>query len=342
MLAASRALSIKENIMDFDAAKQRRALQSRSYIRLAPNLVHLKTAHGQHEAAFEIEASVATVTFYHGEPPQSAELLMAAAEAVTAEDRSLKSVAFEGHQASLPRHISSTGKLDSAILWQWPSLWLPQLSYPLPPVREMTAGRYHPRRPAKPKGTVYQRFIPWLERDITFRVADPETDLAAFHRWMNDEQVNTIWEDAGSLDKHREILEERLANPHVLPLIGSFADIPFGYFEVYWAKENRLGPFYDADDYDRGWHVAIGEPDYRGKKWISAWLPSLMHFIFLDDPRTQRIVGEPRASHEQQIRNLDRSGFAKIKHFDFPHKRALLVMLTRERFFGDHLWVPAS
>lgn len=343
MLAASKALPIKENIMDFDAAKQRRVLQARSYVRLAPNIVHLNTMHGNHEVALEVEAGIASLTFYEGNPVQSAELLMAAAEAVTAQDRLIKSVAFEGHQASLPRHISGTdGRLDSAVLWQWPSLWLPQLSYPLPPVQQMTAGRYHPRRPGKPKGTVYQRFIPWLERDISFRVADPETDLAAFNRWMNDEQVNTIWEDAGSIDKHREILEERIADPHVLPLIGSFADIPFGYFEVYWAKENRLGPYYDADDYDRGWHVAIGEPDYRGKKWISAWLPSLMHFIFLDDPRTKRIVGEPRASHEQQIRNLDRSGFAKVKHFDFPHKRALLVMLTRERFFGDHLWVPAS
>ncbi|MGO8113688.1 GNAT family N-acetyltransferase [Rhizobium leguminosarum] len=329
--------------MDFDAVKQRRALQSRSYVSLAPNLIHLKTAYGHHEAAFEVEAGIASVTFYHGDPVQSAELLMAAAEAVTAEDRSITSVVFEGHQTSLTRHIAdASGRLDSAILWQWPSLWLPQLSYPLPPVQEMTSGRYHPRRPAMPKGTIYRRFIPWLEREITFTVADPETDLAAFHRWMNDEQVNTIWEDAGSIDKHRKILEERVADPHVLPLIGSFADIPFGYFEVYWAKENRLGPFYDADDYDRGWHVAIGEPGYRGKKWISAWLPSLMHFIFLDDPRTKRIVGEPRASHEQQIRNLDRSGFAKVKHFDFPHKRALLVMLGRERFFGDRLWVPAS
>ncbi|MGY3611663.1 acetyltransferase, partial [Bradyrhizobium sp. Lot11] len=136
-------------------------------------------------------------TFYEGNPVQSAELLMAAAEAVTAQDRSIKSIAFEGHQACLPPHIAGAGgRLDSAILWQWPSLWLPQLSYPLPPVQQMTAGRYHPRRPAKPRGTVYQRFIPWLERDITFRVADPETDLAVFHRWMNDEQVNTIWEDA--------------------------------------------------------------------------------------------------------------------------------------------------
>jgi hypothetical protein len=65
-----------------------------------------------------------------------------------------------------------------------------------------------------------------------------------------------------------------------------------------------------------------------------------MHFIFLDDIRTQRIVGEPKASHAQQIRNLDRAGFAKVKYFDLQHKRALLVMLLRERFFADRLWAP--
>ncbi|WP_431323509.1 GNAT family N-acetyltransferase [Rhizobium sp. YTU87027] len=329
--------------MDFDAVKQRCAICSRSYRRHGPNILYLETASGHHEATVEVKAGVASLTFYHGNPVPSAELLMAAAEAVTAEDPSIKAVVCEQQKVTLETHgLGDGGRLEPIILWQWPSLWLPQLTYPLPPVQELTAGRYHPRRPRKPTGTVYRRFIPWLERDVSFRVADPNTDLACFHRWMNDEQVNTIWEDAGPIDKHRDILQARIADPHVLPLIGSFGDTPFGYFEVYWAKEDRLGPFYDADDYDRGWHVAIGEPDYRGKKWISAWLPSLMHFIFLDDPRTRRIVGEPRASHEQQIRNLDRSGFSKIKHFDFPHKRALLVMLSRERFFGDHLWVPAA
>ena len=128
----------------------------------------------------------------------------------------------------------------------------------------------------------------------------------------------------------------------MLPLIGCFGDVPFGYFEVYWAKENRIAPFYDADDYDRGWHVVVGEDAYRGRRYISAWLPSLMHYMFLDDCRTQRIVGEPAAAHSQQLRNLELSGFAKIKNFDFPHKRATLVMLLRERFFGDRLWLPAT
>ncbi len=231
--------------------------------------------------------------------------------------------------------------VDPRAFWQWPAPWIAKPAYPNPQIHVFSNGQFHPKRPHKLKGIVYERYIPWLDQVLSFRVADPQVDIEHFHSWMNDEQVNVIWEDGGDREKHVAILEERLHDPHMLALIGCFNDVPFGYFEIYWAKENRLGPYYDAQDYDRGWHVAIGEPAYRGKQWITAWLPSLMHFIFLDDPRTQRIVGEPRASHEQQIRNLDRSGFAKVKHFDFPHKRAMLVMLTRERFFGDSLWVPA-
>ncbi|WP_454625854.1 GNAT family N-acetyltransferase [Bradyrhizobium cenepequi] len=159
---------------------------------------------------------------------------------------------------------------------------------------------------------------------------------------MNDPRIDAFWNEAGDLEKHRTYLSRILADPHMLPLIGCFGDQAFGYFELYWAKENRIAPFYDADDYDRGWHVVVGEDAYRGRRYISAWLPSLMHYMFLDDCRTQRIVGEPAASHLQQLRNLEVSGFAKIKNFDFPHKRATLVMLLRERFFGDRLWLPVA
>ena len=233
--------------------------------------------------------------------------------------------------------------VQADLLWQQPQLWLArheQAAYPQRLV--LDKGVRRPLRAPKPKGLVYARFIPWLDKTISFHIASPEAHLEPFNRWMNDPRVAEIWEEAGDIAKHRAYLKERLADPHALPLIGCFDEAPFGYFEVYWAKENRLGPYYEAQDYDRGWHVLVGEDAFRGKAWLTAWLPSLMHFIFLDDARTQRIVGEPKASHAQQIRNLDRSGFAKIKHVDFPHKRALLVMLLRERFFGDRLWQPAQ
>lgn len=71
-------------------------------------------------------------------------------------------------------------------------------------------------------------------------------------------------------------------------------------------------------------------------------MPSIVHCIFLSDPRTRRVVGEPAANHQQQIRNLDRGGFAKVREFDFTHKRALLVSLSRARFFAERLWVPRT
>lgn len=280
-------------------------------------------------------------------------LALAAAEALFARQTGTKHLRLGIARASDLRAaliasgaaISEGGELRviPELFFQLPLLWLPKKAVSaFPQIYVMTNGMRHPLRPPRSLGVAYARFIPWLGRVLSFQTINVEAHLPLFNRWMNEPQVNKIWEEGGSLDKHRSYLQERVDDPHVLPLIGYFDQEAFGYFEVYWAKENRLGPYYSANDYDRGWHVAVGEPAFRGKAWISAWLPSLMHFMFLDDPRTQRIVGEPSASHAQQIRNLERSGFSKIKHFDFPHKRALLVMLLRERFFGDRLWLPSG
>ncbi len=228
-------------------------------------------------------------------------------------------------------------------LMQQPALWLARGEEPPFPERfVLSGGRRHPLRRPKPEGVTYARFIPWLGEILTFRTVDVEDDLEVFHRWMNDPRVASFWNESGDIEHHRRYLEDLIADPHMIPIIGALDGVPFAYFEIYWAKENRLAPFYDVDDYDRGWHVAVGEASRRGGAYIAAWLPSLMHFMFLDDPRTRRIVGEPAASHVQQIRNLERSGFARIKTFDFPHKRAALVSLLRERFFADRLWLPAQ
>lgn len=232
--------------------------------------------------------------------------------------------------------------VSPSMLWQLPQLWLPQPPAIYPQQHVRSGERWHPLRPAKPSGYVYERFIPWLGQSIAFRVASVEQDLHTMHRWMNDPRVAEFFQEEGDLDYQRRYLEGRLEDPHMLPLIAEFNRVPFGYMEVYWAQENRLGPYYAADDYDRGWHVLVGEAAYSGGQFISAWLPSLMHYMFLDEPRTQRIVGEPAASHQRQVRNLQRSGFAAVKDFDFPHKRATLVMLEREKFFSNRLWHPST
>jgi acetyl CoA:N6-hydroxylysine acetyl transferase len=211
----------------------------------------------------------------------------------------------------------------------------PPMTDTLPPVASSSPQRRsHPVRPPYPAGMVYQRFIPQLQGMLGLRTLDPEPDLPLLHAWMNNPRVARFWEEDGSLEQHRAFVQKAMASTHTHPLIGCFNDQPFGYFEAYWAAEDRIAPFCDPDDHDRGIHMLIGDEDFRGPHRVSAWLTSLLHYLFLDDMRTGTIVCEPRWDNAKMITYLCQAGFVLRKHFDFPHKRAALLTLSRATFFA--------
>jgi len=211
----------------------------------------------------------------------------------------------------------------------------------LPPPRQQTFplhyvvsdGKRHPLRPPLPTGELYRRYLPGQELRVSFRSVDPDADLDTFHAWHNEPRVSAFWELAGSKAMHREYLDKVTNDPHMQPVFGCFDGEPFGYFEIYWAKEDRIAPYYPADDYDRGVHMLVGEQRWRGPHRVAAWLPSLVHFMFLDDPRTRNVVAEPRADNAKMIGYMQQAGFCRLKEFDFPHKRAAMMLLSREVFF---------
>jgi RimJ/RimL family protein N-acetyltransferase len=221
--------------------------------------------------------------------------------------------------------------------WQVPDRWIMHPTPPWPTLWQSGPNGRHPVRPPKPVGPLYRRQIPWLDQYIELRAADMD-DLETFHRWQNNPRVAEFFEEAGTLEEHQTTLQSVIDDPHVLPVIGSLGGRDFGYFELYWARENRIGGVYDADQWDRGWHVLIGEDDMRGADCVTAWMPSLMHYMFLAEPRTQALMGEPKASHLKQLKNLGRGGFAHVRDFDFSHKRATLVRLERQHFFESRIW----
>ncbi len=213
--------------------------------------------------------------------------------------------------------------------------WLrsrPASCTPLTSVTEMGKIR-HPQRPPEPKGLVYERYDPVIDMTISFRTIDPARDLETFYSWMNDGRVAFFWELAQSEAELAAYLETLQKDPHAFGLIGCFDDDPFGYFEVYWSKEDRLGSYYDADDYDRGWHGLVGNRRHLGHAKTLAWLRALTHCLFIDDLRTRKVVGEPRASHTKLLRYADAVAYYKVKEFDFPHKRSALMHCDRETFF---------
>lgn len=159
--------------------------------------------------------------------------------------------------------------------------------------------------------------------------------LDQFHQWHNQPYVYEFWELNKTKEELKEYLEKLASEPQVEPVIGYINDEPCAYFEIYWAYYDRIAPYCDATLYDRGYHLLIGNKQYLGLRNTILWLNLVNDFIFKDEPRTQRIVGEPRADNVGILKYVEHTPFVKVKEFDFPHKRAALLECKRERFYRE-------
>ncbi len=254
--------------------------------------------------------------------------------------------------------------------------------YPPPPMQyTITNHIRHPLRPKPPRmGEVfYTRFIPSVGQYLAFRVASispkpvpymgpvgptPPTpapavltmgDAALLEMWHRNPRVSAFWGEYGE-----GLLSSALQSRHSFPVIGLWDGVPFGYFELYWVKEDLLGRYAGStvDDWDRGCHVLIGEEWARGR--VQSWLTSLVHFLFCADYRTMSICLEPRVDNARLvmprveigipdharmptndslrfIQHLQYAGFNKEKEIAFPHKQAWFGRLRRECWEGPSL-----
>lgn len=214
--------------------------------------------------------------------------------------------------------------------------WLDKALWPILPDRIVQTGDIrHPRRPTVENQILYRRFAPGLGKTITLRQATVEEDSERFHRWQNSPRVAKFWEYPWSRERLNAMLNERRADPHSTPLILEANGEAVGYFETYYAVEDRLGPYCDADPYDQGVHVLVGEQAFLGKGQTPHWLNAVSHFLFLAEPRTRHIWGEPKADNKAMLRHTETTTWEKRGEFDFPHKRAALLCNPRDRFFLD-------
>lgn len=128
------------------------------------------------------------------------------------------------------------------------------------------------------------------------------TDVQLLHKWMNDPRVAASWGEQGPQSHQEAFLKSGLESRHSFPVIGMFDDRPFGYFEIYWVKEDRLSAqLSDCGDWDRGLHVLVGEQEFRGSHRVKVWLSALVHYCFLADQRTNAVYMEPRVDNEKCV-----------------------------------------
>ncbi|KAI0131007.1 acyl-CoA N-acyltransferase [Daldinia grandis] len=234
---------------------------------------------------------------------------------------------------------------------------LPTFYPPAPLQYILTNNVRHPLRQKPPHmGEIfYTRFVPSVGKYLSFRVASlsPKpipclgpmgpaerenthlntlSDTSLLQMWLSSPRVQAFW---GGYQPN--FLSNALQSRHSFPAIGMWDGVPFGYFEIYWVKEDNLGRYMgnDAQDFDRGIHVLIGEEWARGK--VQHWLSSIVHWCLQADYRTMNICLEPRVDNTKFIQHLQNGGFAKEREISFPHKRAWLCRLRRDGWDGPSM-----
>ncbi|KAI0837243.1 acyl-CoA N-acyltransferase [Hypoxylon sp. FL0890] len=258
-----------------------------------------------------------------------------------------------GQLASLSNQMTAEVP-SSPIGPYYSSSHLPTYYPPAPLQYILTNGIRHPLRQKPPHmGEVfYTRFIPSIGKYLSFRVASlsPKpvaclgpvgpgerenshlstlSDTSLLQMWLSSPRVSAFWGQY-----YPQFLSNALQSRHSFPAIAMWDGVPFGYFEIYWVKEDILGRYMgnDAQDFDRGIHVLIGEEWARGR--VQQWLSSIVHWCFQADYRTMNICLEPRVDNERFIQHLQYGGFSKEREVSFPHKRAWLCRLRRDVWDG--------
>ena len=276
----------------------------------------------------ELKGTTLKLSEVESNQKDSRELLLIALEYVLGHNRQIQ--AFEAPGMNYLR----------SEFFQLRELWHHETGFTMSPEKwTETNGRAHPVRLAPHHGVVYKRYVPELHKTISFRLTNVEKDLDTFHEWHNQPRVSFFWELNQPKDALKAYMEKSLKDPHQFPMVIEIDDEPVGYFEFYWVQEDRLGPYYDSEAFDRGFHFLIGNKNFLGYLNTDTIIKSALHCLFLDDPRTRKVMAEPRHDNQKVLRYAEASkGWRKVKEFDFPHKRAALLECRREGFFnGDAL-----
>jgi len=129
-----------------------------------------------------------------------------------------------------------------------------------------------------------------------------DCDIGLLHKWMNETRVSLDWVVQGRKSEQEKFLQASLRKKHSVPLIGCLDGKPFGFFELYWVKEDSFGKVLgNADDYDRGIRCLVGEQEFQDSHRVKIWLSGLVHYCWLADNRTNAVMLEPSVDNERYV-----------------------------------------
>jgi RimJ/RimL family protein N-acetyltransferase len=162
---------------------------------------------------------------------------------------------------------------------------------------------------------------PVLAAPWSIREAD---DAELVSRWMNEPHVEKFWEQAWPPERWAGVLAEQRKGDYSRPYVVGYEGEPFAYVEIYRTPRDVVGRNYDADPYDLGIHLAIGDRARTGKGLGRAMVRAIADSLSTNDARCRRVLADPDERHVMARRMFVGAGFRLLGVRDLGHKRAAL------------------
>ncbi|GGD04711.1 rhizobactin siderophore biosynthesis protein RhbD [Thalassobacillus devorans] len=170
-----------------------------------------------------------------------------------------------------------------------------------------------------------------VEKNISFRKLDYDRDLTDVFLWMHQQHVIPFWQLNLPFSKFSRHLKDALDDRHQTLYIGEIDGHPMSYWEAYWVKEDVVEKCYEAEPFDQGIHLLIGDPQYLGRGYALPLLRAMVGFQF-KRPETKKVVAEPDIRNEKMIHVFEKCGFEAVHPIELPDKTGLLMFCHRETF----------
>jgi RimJ/RimL family protein N-acetyltransferase len=159
---------------------------------------------------------------------------------------------------------------------------------------------------------------PWAVRGLT------AADAELVSQWMNEPHVALFWQQAWPPERWTTEIADQLAGDYSRPLLVSYAGGPLAYVEIYRTPRDVVGLQYQADPYDLGLHLAIGEKQRTGRGLGRELVRAVADGLSLADPRVRRVLADPDERHAVARRMFEAAGFRFMAVRDLGHKHAAL------------------
>lgn len=186
-----------------------------------------------------------------------------------------------------------------------------------------------------PGEIIFSRNIDHLQRTLSFRSFNIETDLDLVHQWVNMEYTKAYWRLAWTKDKLCQLYYSIQRNSNGHSYLGLLDGVPICQFDVYRVLADEIQQHVEATEMDCGFHLLMA-PNNTPVRGLTVFIVQAYLGYFFSFPDATRMFGEPDIRNSRSNQVLQRAGFTFQQQITMSYKEANLYSITKQQFNANN------